>query len=320
MKLHSTNSTGNDDLVPEAMQKWRECPDEHLAQTFLFPPVERKAGAYPGQITRIGCIDFGTLTQEDANLIKKEGVRLSLCHALVERSESQRFRTSLVPPYVYTMLLEVIYKDKDNQDIIEYYQAGEEVSEGLITGPSEVHWKQASKHLGIKKEVKDQFCHNWCYLPNADVSSMFYSFGPNIDAAAQLFHKNREIIHKLYHKVNSEEELVKSAEFKSLLDLASTPSLFIPVKGLKYPIVGSNLTDLKAIVKEGSHLRVHLGINPSDFAQDKDLFTIIIELDNSPLSTGTMQLDDEDGGSSLFDFVNACPPLCCGGPGQPACP
>ena len=103
---------------------------------------------------------------------------------------------------------------------------------------------------------------------------MFYSFGPNVEAAAKLFYENPDVIRKLHDKVNSEVELVKSAEFKVLLDLASTPSLYVPVRGLKYPIVGSNLTDIKAVVKEGSQLRVNLGVNPSDFTQDEDLFTI----------------------------------------------
>jgi hypothetical protein len=222
--------------VPEPMKNWRECPDEYLAQAFQLPPSERTGWGYPGQIGRIGCIDFGSVTKEVADLIQKHDVRLSLCHGLVERSEPQRFRTQLVSNYVYTMLLEVIHKE-NGQDIIKYYQASEEASDGSIAGPQEIPWSQPSKHTGIKKETKDQFCHNWCYLPNADVSSMFYSFGPNIEYVATILKEKRDVVARLALELEVEnvKELVKKPDLVQLLQAISDKKIICASSRLEIP-------------------------------------------------------------------------------------
>ncbi len=294
------------------MLNWSKCRSEEFFQYFERFSSENNENGFNDQFERLCHIDYGEVPEEFLKFIQGMGSSdvLQLCLGLlidVEKGSK-----------AFNIFFETRRKDEST-----YWGFKDPVKAcgfSLTASDSESFLPR----YGISPELKNQLTVNWRACPTNLFPQLFYSQGINERRVIDIVRNNKNTISRLENLLT---ELVQDNNKKidrevasildaSLLGLASNPVNRVLVRARSYPIVGYNLNALKVLLNSKSMIKVHLGMNMSDFYRNDDLFTLIIELNKTNDFMGTKSSKEEEGVSTFLDFVQACPPICCK-PGEP---
>lgn len=159
----------------------------------------------------------------------------------------------------------------------------------------------ALSHRGVSVNYRNELCLNWGALPYANMCDTFYA----------------------------------PVQYGDLSSQGKESYLYLdgPQRVRRFVIPGTDLEALSQVLKKSSssYIAVHFGISNLSNGQLGVPFNPIIEVIATKMKMKSSAeggcIDDyekiaDDPDSSLIDldFVNACPPFCCGAPGQPPCP
>lgn len=176
-----------------------------------------------------------------------------------------------------------VYLEARSGDDYQYFESSETDNGRTYLSNEAKKWHQDDplrKRYGILPVVRNHLCVNW-------------------------FAQKPSNIHELFLALKFTPSSSKQVNISEITD----PFYRVAVRARKYPIVDYNLDALKKVVASGSNIAVTFGMNPADYYYNDDLFTVILEVDNSNVEKDLIY-EDGDEGTTFLDFVHACPPFC----------
>ncbi|OEK00275.1 hypothetical protein BFP97_01545 [Roseivirga sp. 4D4] len=307
---------GNNEAQAQIMA-WAECKGNELFNCFQKFEAADCKNCNGGQFHRqrgvsFGQIDSGLLQFVTQEMPKMKYPQLAMCMAIADNAIS------------------VLFETIDDDGNKSYYGTNDIIQSASRTLSKAARDSSArpAKRYGILPVVRDHLAVNWLGQTPGDIEKLFLS--QKLTDVSDIEEKGLEdIIEGVAGWLEGGRQGNPPINLHNVVNEISDPFNRVAVRVMKYPIIGYNLEVLKLILKETSEIAITFAVNPADFYYNDDLFTLILEIGtgNTEVKAAAgkkgeeIEKEDDEGDETTFlDFVNACPPFCCGAPGQPPCP
>lgn len=294
------------------MLNWSKCRSEEFFEYFERFSSGNSENGYNDQFQRLCHINYGQLPEKLLSFIlnMEASDLLQLCLGLFIDKETGR------------KSFNIFFEVKKNSESVFY--GFEDPSDACVFNLTNSGVESFVPRFGISPELKNQLTVNWRACPTNFFPQLFYSQGINEQRVVDLVRNNKSTVSYLENLLSmlvqnddkKSDRKIAAILDSSILGLASNPLNRVLVRAKSYPIVGYNLNALKVLLNSKSTIKVHLGMNMSDFYRNDDLFTLIIELNQTNNFMGVTRAKEEGNVPTFLDFVQACPPICCK-PGEP---
>jgi|GEM_PF-5545112 len=306
---------GNNEAQSQIMA-WAKCNGNELFNCFQKFEAADCKNCNGGQFHRqrgvsFGQIDSGLLRFVTKEMSRMKSPQLSMCMSIVDNAIS------------------VLFETIDDDGIKNYYGTNDIIQSAThaLNKAARNSSAKPSKRYGILPVVRDHLCVNWLGQTPGDIEKLFLS-QKLTDVSALEEEGLEDIIRGVAGWLEGGRQGSPSINLGNIVNEISDPFNRVAVRVMKYPIIGYNLEVLKLILQEDSEITVTFAVNPADFYYNDDLFTLILEIGtgNTEVKGAAgkkgeeIEKEDEEDEMTFLDFVNACPPFCCGAPGQPPCP
>ncbi|MCE7993437.1 MAG: hypothetical protein HEP71_15730 [Roseivirga sp.] len=163
--------------------------------------------------------------------------------------------------------------NKESEAIMACYGISKVLNDSYEYGAPELIPNEGKAGMGVSNDLVRLLSNNWLRVPPAARSILFYSTQTE---------KGPENLDKRY-----------------------------VVRTKRYFINKEHAKIMHDFIKPDSEFRILFGANPADFLMDEDIFTPIIEINNSE----SAERDHTRKQVEYLEFVQACPPFCGGGDG-----
>lgn len=264
LQVKESNLSAFANEITNPIKNWKQLPMENIAETIrkFIPLAEDNYSGNPDQFNRVQGINFGHPTQGFIDDIINPNLRAVNVHLGVVESLHEK---------KICLILETKIKGRSTSN---YYISNEE-DNGRFYDNQFINSKGSQKHskFGISREFANQLNYSWT---NSNIlpQKFFYSFNPKKDNKVHLpvIHSSKVMNNFSWTRVHYFPIFDHNDVFKKLFTSKSSSNLGI---------------------------RIFFGVNYSDFFVDQELFTIIIEVEDTSKDEKT-----------YLDFVKACPPNC----------